>query len=73
MPVILPGLEVAIYIMIALPPFDTGGVKATLAWALPPVATPIVGAPGTPIGITLLEAADVAPTPLALVAITVNE
>ena len=33
--------------MIALPPFDTGAVKVTLAGALPLVAIPMVGAPGT--------------------------
>ena len=32
----------------ALPPLDKGGVKATVACALPAVALPIVGAPGTP-------------------------
>src|SRR5665213_4020058 len=29
------------------PPSDAGGLKATPAWALPAVAVPMVGAPGT--------------------------
>jgi hypothetical protein len=50
-----------------------GGVKVTLACAFPAVAVPIVGAPGTvavPVGVTLLDAADGALEPLALVAVT---
>ena len=58
--------------MIGLPPFDAGAVKATVACALPPVAVPIVGAPGTVAGVTLLEAPDGEPVPTALVAVTVN-
>ena len=56
----------------AEPPFDAGAVKATLACALPPVAVPMVGAPGTVDGVTLFDAADAAPWPFALVARTVN-
>ena len=33
--------------MIAEPPFAAGAVKAIVAWPLPGVAAPIVGAPGT--------------------------
>ena len=33
--------------MIALPPFDPGGAKLIVAWALPGVAVPMVGEPGT--------------------------
>ena len=54
------------------PPFDAGGVKATTACALPPVTAPIVGAPGTPAGVTLFDAAEAGPVPIALVAVTVN-
>ena len=32
--------------MIALPPFEAGGVKLTVACALPAVAVPMAGAPG---------------------------
>ena len=49
-----------------------GGVNVTVALALPAVATPIVGAPGTVAGVTLFEAADGGPVPIALVAVTVN-
>jgi hypothetical protein len=58
--------------VIALPPLLAGAVKATLALALPAVAVPIVGAPGTVDGVTLLDAVEAAPTPSALVAVTVK-
>jgi len=51
---------------------DAGGVKATLACALPAVAVPMVGAPGTVAGVTLLEAADTSPAPAMLCAATVQ-
>jgi hypothetical protein len=47
-------------------------VKATVAFALPAVAVPIVGAPGTPAGVTLFDAAEAAPVPIALGAVTVK-
>ena len=49
--------------MIALPPLLAGAVKVTDACALPAVAVPMVGAPGTVTGVTLLEATDAAPGP----------
>jgi hypothetical protein len=52
-----------------------GAVKVTVALALPAVAVPMVGAPGTvalATGVTLLEAADAGPVPSALVAVTVK-
>ena len=55
-----------------LPPFEAGAVKLTVAWAFPPVAVPMVGAPGTVAGITAFEAADAAPVPTELVAVTVK-
>ena len=61
--------------MIALPPLLAGGVKATEAVELPAVAAPMVGAPGTVapvVGVTLFEAAEAAPVPIALIATTVN-
>lgn len=70
---VLPsGLEVTVYKVIALPPFDAGAVKLTVAWPLPLVAVPIVGTPGIVAGITLLEAAEADPAPTALVAVTVK-
>jgi hypothetical protein len=50
-PVIDPGLEVAVYPVIADPPSSVGAVKVILASRLiPAVAVPIVGAPGTVLG-----------------------
>ena len=40
--------QVAVKPVIALPPLEGGAVKAMVAWALPAMAVPIVGAPGTP-------------------------
>lgn len=73
MAVLLPGLDVTVYDVIALPPFETGAEKLTLALVLLTATTaPIVGAPGTVASITLLEAPDAAPVPIALLATTVN-
>ena len=61
--------------MIALPPLLAGAVNVTEALALPAVAVPIVGAPGTVapvVGVTLFEAAEAGPVPMALIATTVN-
>jgi hypothetical protein len=44
--VTLPGVDVARYPVIAEPPSLAGAEKVTDACALPPVAVPIVGAPG---------------------------
>jgi hypothetical protein len=38
------------------PPLLVGAMKLTEALPLPAVAVPIVGAPGTPRGVTLLDA-----------------
>jgi hypothetical protein len=47
-PVNPPGLDVAVYEVIAVPPLLTGAVNATVAVVDPvAVAVPIVGAPGT--------------------------
>ena len=58
--------------MIGLPPLETGGVKLTVASALPAVAVPMVGAPGTVQGVTLLDDDDGELVPAALVAVTTN-
>jgi hypothetical protein len=55
-----------------LPPSLVGAVQVTEAEALPAVADTPVGAPGTFAGVTAVEAAEAAPVPLALVAVTVN-
>src|SRR5919204_127431 len=55
-----------------LPPSASGAVQVTVALALPAVAVPMVGAPGTVNGTTLLEASEAALLPAALVATTLN-
>jgi hypothetical protein len=56
----------------ALPPSEAGAANATLACALPAVATGLVGAPGTVIGVTDPDATEATEFPAALVATTVN-
>ena len=59
--------------MIADPPSLAGAVNVMDALALPAVAVPMVGAPGTPAaGVTLFEAAEATLLPMALVATTVH-
>ncbi len=55
-----------------LPPSSDGPVKRTVASALPPVAVPIVGAPGTVVAVVEFDRADAGPVPAALVAVTVK-
>jgi hypothetical protein len=58
--------------VIADPPLLAGAAKLTETPAFAGVTVPIVGAPGTVAGVTLLEAADAAPVPALLVAVTLN-
>lgn len=67
-----PGDDVAVYDVIGEPPLEAGGVNATFACASPGEAIPIVGAPGTAAGVTLLEAPEGGPVPTPFVAVTVN-
>ena len=67
-----PGLEVTVYPVIAEPPLELGAVNVTVACALPAVAVPMVGAPGTVAGVTLFDAAEAAPVPAELLAVMVN-
>jgi hypothetical protein len=72
-PVIPPGHEVAVYPVIAEPPSLAGAVYVTVACAFPPVAVPIVGAPGTVgDGVTELEAELAVLVPIAFVAVTIK-
>jgi hypothetical protein len=71
-PVKLPGFDVAVYPVIAEPPSLVGAVNVTVACAFPFVAIPIVGAPGTVVGVTEFEAELAGPGPLAFVAVTVK-
>ena len=45
-PVTAPGLQVAVYVVIADPPVASGGVKLTAADPPPAVAVPTAGAAG---------------------------
>jgi hypothetical protein len=56
----------------AEPPLLAGAVNVTVACALPAVALPMVGAPGTIAGVTLFDAAEAAPVPATFVAVTVK-
>ena len=56
----------------AEPPLEAGAVKVAVAWALPAVAVPMIGAPGTVAGVTLFDAAEAGPVPIILVALTVK-
>lgn len=58
--------------MIVDPPLDAGALNAIDALALPAVADPTVGAPGTVDGVTPFDAADAALAPIALLALTVK-
>ena len=55
-----------------LPPVEAGALNATLACALPAVATGLVGAPGTVLGVTAPDAGEATEFPAALVATTVK-
>ena len=66
------GIDVTVYPVMAEPPSLAGAVKFTVAVVLPAVAVPIVGAPGGPVGVTLLDAAEAGPVPMPLVAVTVK-
>jgi len=72
-PVMLPGEDVAVYVIGPSPKY-VGGVKATVAvLELAAVAVPIVGALGIPYGVvTLLLAALAGPVPKEVVPVTVN-
>jgi hypothetical protein len=71
---ILPGELVAVYLVIVAPPLLAGAVNATVAVVLlvRAVATPIVGAPGTDIWVTVGLAILALLVSMALLATTVN-
>jgi len=70
--VIPPGEDVAVYKVI-VDPLLAGAVKATVAVVCPVfVAVPIVGAPGTAIGVIEVVADDATESPTPFVAMTVK-
>ena len=58
--------------MVTAEPLPPAAVQETEAEVLPAVADTSVATPGWPEGVTLLEASDADPSPLALVATTVK-
>jgi hypothetical protein len=58
--------------VIALPPFETGAVKLTVAWVLPTTAVILVGVLGTVAAVTPLDATDAEEFPTIFVATTVK-
>ncbi len=67
-----PGLVVTVYAVIVDPPLLTGALHDTTTCVLPLTPATLVGAPGSVIGVTTLEAGDELDVPAALVAVTVN-
>ena len=70
--VLFPGEDVTVYPVMTLPPVEVGALNATLTCALPAVATGLVGAPGTVIGVTATDVVEATEFPTALVATTVK-
>ena len=70
--VLAPGEDVAVYPVMALPPFEAGAAHVIVAWPLPGPATTVDGAPGTGIGTAAPEGDDPGPVPTVFVAVTVN-
>lgn len=71
-PLLLLPPQVAVYPLMTAPPLEGDAVNAMVTCPLPAVAMPMVGAPGTVAGVTLLDVPDAAPVPTALVAVTLN-
>jgi len=63
-----PGVDVAVYERILLPPLFPGSVQLTVACAFPATALTFVGAPGSVAGVTALDGADAGPGPTPFVA-----
>ncbi|PUE38656.1 hypothetical protein B9Z50_16485 [Limnohabitans sp. Bal53] len=69
-----PVTQEAVYAVMFAPPLEDGSENAMLAWLLPAVAAPIVGAPGTDAaasGVTMTDP-EADPVPTLLVAVTVQ-
>lgn len=68
-----PGDAVAVYELMLRPPVLEGAVKETVTLRFAPATEVIAGAPGTPVGVTALEALEAAPVfPALFVAVTVK-
>ena len=55
-----------------LPPLELGAVKWIVAEPTPAVAAPMMGAPGTEAGVTLLESAEATLSPITFLAMTLQ-
>lgn len=66
------GVAIAVYPVIADPPFEDGAVQVTVTWVFPATPVGVPGWPGTVRGVTDELAADAAPAPTAFVARTVK-
>ena len=71
-PILPPGVLVAVYSVIGEPPLFAGGVKTTSTLVSPAIGTPMVGAPGKVKSVTGAEGAEAGPVPTAFLAVTVN-
>src|SRR5260370_258426 len=63
-------MQVGVEAVMGVTASSAGGVNVTVAWELPGREPMAVGAPGTVANVMLLDAADVALVPMALVAVT---
>ena len=67
-----PGVEVAVYAVIAEPPLEADPVQETVTCVLPAIPVTEVGASGVVLGVTEEEAVDAKPVPEPFVAVTVK-
>jgi hypothetical protein len=58
--------------VIAEPPFELGALNVIVAWPLPAVAMPMVGASGTVAGVIVFVTPDAVLVPTEFVAVTVK-
>jgi hypothetical protein len=65
-------VHVALYMEMADPPSEAGGVNVTVIRALPPCTDTTLGAPASVLGTAGADAVDAAPGPLTFVAVTVQ-
>lgn len=69
---VCPVLDVTVYRVISLPPFEDGRLKLTFTPALSVFALTAAGARGTVAGVTLFDASEGGPVPILFIAATVN-
>jgi len=67
-----PGMDVAVYPVVGLPPVEAGATHDTAACAFPDTADTALGMPGVVAGTIAFDASDASPPPREFVATTVN-